>query len=295
MNPCNDKSDLAQRLIVRAAQRAPAVLSQRLEEEWLADLGSRTGSLSRLRLALGCCWATAVITRDFRVPQLAASGAVAVHKPALGEWRDGLPLLSRRTVAFIAIAAVHVLLIYAFTSGLAQHVVASIPTLMRATVELQPELQHPLPPPLPPTFKFTTVTFDPVIPDPSKFNFGPEPTEPRITKTTESEDRGQPPPLRPVQRILGGPGKGFPNTDDYYPAASRRMAETGAALVRVCVDTQGRLTADPAIAASSGSRRIDDGAVNLAKAGSGHYRPSMEDGQPVSSCFPYRIRFTLAN
>jgi TonB family protein len=71
------------------------------------------------------------------------------------------------------------------------------------------------------------------------------------------------------------------------------MAETGAATVHVCVDTRGRLTADPTLTRSSGSRRIDDGALNLAKAGSGHYRPSTEDGQPVSACYPYRIRFEL--
>jgi TonB family protein len=160
---------------------------------------------------------------------------------------------------------------------------------------LQPEPQHPLPPPLQPTFKFTTVTVDPVVTDPSKFNFEPELTEPPLTKTTVSEERGQPPPPRPVQRILGGPGQDFPNTDDYYPAASRRMAETGAATVRVCVDKQGRLSGDPTLAQTSGSRRIDEGVLNLAQAGSGHYRPTLEDGRPVNSCFPYRIRFTLAN
>ena len=39
------------------------------------------------------------------------------------------PRLSRRTVAFVAIAGVHLLLIYGFTSGLAQHVAKSLPPL----------------------------------------------------------------------------------------------------------------------------------------------------------------------
>jgi len=296
MNSRNDKTDLAHRLILRAAQRAPAPLAPRLEEEWLADLGSRTGALSRLRLALGCCWAIGVIRHDFRVPQLAASGAAAAPKSLLGGWRYELPLLSRRTLAFIAIAAVHVLIIYAFISGLAQHVVASIPNITQAFVDPQLTPQHPLPAPPRTDFHLRPILVGPLDPPPlAKIEIGPDaPVLPDPGPRDSTDSTGQLPP-QPPQRTAGGPGKGFPNTDDYYPATSRRIAETGAAMVRVCVDTQGRLSADPTIAASSGSRRIDDGALNLAKAGSGHYRPTLEDGQPVNSCFAYRIRFTLAN
>src|SRR5580658_6603565 len=126
MTARNDLTEVARRLIQHAARKAPAALAARLEEEWLADLQTRNGSLAQLRLAIGCCWATGVITREFRVPQLAAVGA---PKTLWGELRPDLPLLSRRTVAFILIAAVHVLLIYVFTTGLAQHVAASLPEL----------------------------------------------------------------------------------------------------------------------------------------------------------------------
>jgi hypothetical protein len=61
--------------------------------------------------------------------------------------------------------------------------------------------------------------------------------------------------------------------------------------VQVCVDAIGRLTSDPAITHSSGNARLDAGALTLAKAGSGHYRPTIEDGRAVGSCFPFRIRF----
>ena len=65
-------------LIHRAARRAPEYLSSRLEEEWLADFESRSSALSRLRFAVGCCWATLVIVNEYprsRVP--AASPAAA--------------------------------------------------------------------------------------------------------------------------------------------------------------------------------------------------------------------------
>lgn len=294
MNSRNDP-DLAQRLILRAARKAPAALSERLEEEWLADLQSRSGSLARLRLALGCCWATGVITREFHVPQLATSGASGVHRPLLGELGFNLPQLSRRTLTFIVIAGLHVLLIYGFASGFAQHVVAALPVITHGEVIVETRTPPP-PPELKHDIHLRTFDIpDPVIPELPAIDDGKK-DDGQISRI-DNGPRGpaNPPGVPPVTRVVGGPGKGFPATADYYPDASRRISETGAADVQVCVDTQGRLTGDPVVAKSSGSRRIDYAALRLAKAGSGHYRPSTENGEPVSSCYPYRIRFELTN
>jgi TonB family protein len=294
MNTRNDLTDLAQRLILRAARKAPAPLAARLQEEWLADLASRSGSLPRLRLALGCCWATAVITRDFSVPQLATSGAASGHRLQLGDLQHRLPLLSRRTLTFILIAGLHVLLIYCFASGFAQHVAASFPDVIHLTFPQESKPQPPPPPTATTAFKLKKIEYsDPAPQGPQNIDYPPD--EPLGAKPGDGggsllETRVDPPT---PHRIIGGPGKGFPTTDEYYPAVSRRISETGAATVRVCVDTQGRLSAAPMLTQSSGSRRIDDGALNLATAGSGHYRPSTDDGRPVSSCYPYRIRFVL--
>ena len=92
---------------------------------------------------------------------------------------------------------------------------------------------------------------------------------------------------------MGGPGKGFPNTEDYYPPAARRLNETGTATIRVCVNSMGRLTGEPSVAQSSGSVRLDNGALKLARAGSGHYGATTEDGRAVDSCYPFRITFAL--
>ena len=51
-------------LIHCAARHAPHSFAQRLEEEWLAHLAERPSSMSRLRFAIGCCWATRVIARE---------------------------------------------------------------------------------------------------------------------------------------------------------------------------------------------------------------------------------------
>jgi len=295
MNSRNDP-DLAQRLILRAARKAPAALSERLEEEWLADLQSRSGSLARLRLALGCCWATGVITRDCHVPQLATSGASGVHRPLLGELGFNLPQLSRRTLTFIVIAGLHVLLIYGFASGFAQHVVAALPVITHGDVIVETRTPPP-PPDLKHDIRLTTFdvpeSVDPVVPpiDDGKKDDG----QIALIDNGLPGATSPPPVVASVIRVVGGPGQGFPATADFYPDASRRMSETGAADVQVCVNAQGRLTNDPVIAKSSGSRRIDAAALTLARAGTGHYRPSTENGEPVSSCYPYRIRFELTN
>jgi TonB family protein len=102
-----------------------------------------------------------------------------------------------------------------------------------------------------------------------------------------------PPPPTPINRVQGGAGKGFPNSADYYPPGSIRLEETGTVAVNVCVDSKGRLTGNPTISKSSGFPRLDEGALKLARAGSGHYRASTENGQPVDSCYPVGITFTL--
>jgi TonB family protein len=96
-----------------------------------------------------------------------------------------------------------------------------------------------------------------------------------------------------VVRVTGGPGAGFPSTDDFYPSTAIYRGERGVATVQVCVDPKGRLTSEPSIVATTGSARLDQGALKLAKAGSGHYRASTQDGLPVSSCYSFRIRFDI--
>jgi hypothetical protein len=67
-------------LIHHAARRAPEYLSSRLEEEWLADLECRSTALSRLGLALGCCWATVVIVNEYSRVQVPAASPVVATK-----------------------------------------------------------------------------------------------------------------------------------------------------------------------------------------------------------------------
>jgi len=294
--PDRDSSDgLPQRWVRRAARCAPPLLAERLEEEWLADLLLREGKLSRVGFAFGCWWAAHAITRDY-VPARAAvsAGATGERGAAVVDARYDWPFLSRRTIVLLLILALHVLLIYCLANGLARRIVAEIvQPIHLALIEPQP---HDVPPRLPlPTLRLPTLVHPRIeVPpvdmrvvaaaDPGTIDLPPiaPPRQPAQQRTTA-----------PVNRVLGGPGADFPNTDDYYPSTSRRLDEAGASLVQVCVDGRGRLTSSPEILQSSGSARLDAGAIRLAKAGSGHYRPTTEDGRAIASCYAFRIRFKL--
>ena len=86
-------------------------------------------------------------------------------------------------------------------------------------------------------------------------------------------------------------GKHFPATEDYYPAASKRLGEEGVTTVRMCVGPNSKLSEPPAVTHSSGSARLDEGAISLAKAAT--YQAGTEDGKPISDCFSVNIRFQL--
>jgi TonB family protein len=275
---------LSVRLIERAARSTPATLSERLQEEWLADLTARTGTLSRMRLALGCWWAASVITHEHAVPGIAAVGsgkAVAYAPPASG-------FLSRRTAALLVITCLHLTLIYLLATGIGHKSAAAPPPPMVFNVKREQVTPQPPPPPIAPTFPHREIEV--IEPDIHIVSAAGDSGIQRVPVET-TRDSHTPPPQ--VDRVPGGPGKGFPDTADYYPDASRRLGEKGVASVRVCVDAAGRLTSDPALAQSSGSARLDGSALRLAKAGDGRYRPSLEDGRAVSSCFPFRIRFEI--
>jgi TonB family protein len=257
---------LVRRLIQHAARNAPPSLSQRLEEEWLADLAARHGKMARLRLAIGCCWATRVITREQVAANVPATTPATRNRIVTAYAQHDSSFISRRTTAVALIVCLHGVLIYFLATGLVHKMAVVIPPLIQVRdIDKVPE--HPEP----------DVTLD-VAPDANTIR------DPVI-------EQSPPSPPKVLNRLMGGPGKGFPNTADYYPPAAIRMGEKGIASVRVCIDANGRLSADPMIARSSGSARLDEGAVRLAKAGSGHYRATTEDGRPVSSCFPFLIRF----
>ena len=289
----------ARSLVQHAARKAPASLAQRLQEEWLADFEERKGRMARLRFGVGCCWATKVIAHEYLEPKVATATATAAGGSTVATSRYSRPdysFLSGRTVAILGIAGLHALIVYAFATGLVQKAVVvftdPIPVIPDPPRVIEP------PPPLPPP-QFVDHTHFFVDPGPRLRSFDDDKVSPAETTTVLEQlpptGPANPPQPTTVNRVGGGPGKNFPNTADYYPPAEIRGGITGTSTVRVCTDERGRLTADPTLETSSGSAGLDKGALRLAKAGSGRYRPTTEDGRPVDSCYPFRVTFSMKN
>ena len=204
--------------------------------------------------------------------------------------------MSRRAAVFLAIVGLHVFLVWALATGLARRLVETIaPPLQTDIVEEVQKHDEPPPPP-PPQMERPPVE---VPPPEVTIDIPVETTSTAIQDVTDRPvPKAPPPPPPPVAKkavVAPRPGKGFPSTEDYYPPASKRLGEEGSANVHVCVGPNGKLTEDPTLAQTSGSARLDEGAIKLAKAGSGHYTPGTEDGQPANMCMVFKIKFELRN
>ncbi len=275
------------RIIRFAARRMPTGLAERLEEEWIADLAEQRGAFGRLRFALGCYWATHVIGQDSGVYGARLSAASHGNVDVINApYPSPFP---RRAAVFLVIVFLHVAAALALIYAIRVRVLPvpqqpmtwkyfdSTPAtpplpLPRAHLE-EGQVNIPMPPPL------GLVQYDSADSPPS--------IAPSVTAL--------PPPAPAPVRVAGGIGKGFPNTADFYPASAIRLGEAGVTAVAVCVDSHGRLTTDPKLAISSGSPRLDGGALALARAASGHYRSTTENGKAINACFQIGVHFAFNN
>jgi TonB family protein len=281
-----NSTGVSQWLIHFAARHAPQSFAQRLEEEWLADLAERPSKLSRLRFAVGCCWATQVIAREHPRSAVPVAGTVAGTGFASMNFGER----SHRSSTLFWVVSLHATVFYILMTT-----VLHVPKVNHEPLVLMPTIAHPREirsfSPTPGT------AIDIPIPIVTVLR-APDPVE-DVTTTVEPEPMPAGPPPEPtphqILQVQGGPGAGFPNPDDFYPLSAKYLEEQGVATVQVCVDSNGRLTSVPTTLQGTGSSRLDQGALKLATAGSGHYRASTEDGRPVNSCFPFRVRFQLKN
>src|SRR4029077_3000677 len=97
-----------------------------------------------------------------------------------------------------------------------------------------------------------------------------------ITAVVQKSNQPAPPPRPAGPSSAPTAGKGFPNSDDFYPDASRRLNEEGMAVVHACVGANGKVTETPTLNKTSGSQRLDQAGVKLAQGGWGHQQRAPE-------------------
>jgi protein TonB len=199
---------------------------------------------------------------------------------------------SRRAIVLFAIILIHVLLGWVFATGLARKAIQMVAPPIQTDIIEEVEERDTPPPPPPPEFERPPVE----VPPPEVSIDIPVDTQ-TSTAITDVTDRPVPmaPPPPPPPKAVKKPtiGKNFPSSEEYYPAASKRLGEEGSPTVKVCVGPNGRPSEEPTIAQSSGSTRLDEGAIKLAKAG--RYVAGSVDGQPTTDCFNFRVKFELKN
>jgi len=197
-------------------------------------------------------------------------------------------LLTRRGAVLVAIIALHVFILYALATGLARRAIEVLAPPIQTQIVEEVKKEEAPPPPPPPQFERPPVE----IPPPDVTINVPVETETTAIRVTNTPVVKAPPVAAPTRSTAIGFGKGFPNSDEFYPDASRRLEEQGTVTVHVCIGPDNKLTEEPTVVKGVNGR-LDGGAIRLAKAGSGKYIAATEDGKPVTKCVNYNVKFQL--
>jgi periplasmic protein TonB len=198
----------------------------------------------------------------------------------------------RRGAAFVAVIALHVLIVWAFVSGLAGKLVQKIiPPVEIAQIEKPKDIDKPPPPPP----KLEEVK--PFVPPPEFVDIqAPQQETTAITQTTQVQAPVAPivQAPAPVQHSVTSPKMDprhpFKIGEDYYPDASKRANEEGSCILLMKVAASGQVL-DATVQSSSGFPRLDDACLKGVKGQK--MTPASEDGKPVEGTFPFKITWKL--
>src|SRR6266404_798675 len=160
--------------------------------------------------------------------------------------------MTRRGIVLVAIIGLHVFIAWAIATGLARRALEVIAPPIQTDIVEEVKTEKEPPPPPPPEFEKPPVE----VPPPDVTIDMPVEVAQTTAITAVAATPHPPAPPRPSSRKHATTAKNFPNSEDYYPAASKRLNEEGAPTVRVCVGANGKLSAAPTIAQSSGSPRL---------------------------------------
>jgi len=187
---------------------------------------------------------------------------------------------SHRVVSIGAVALLHVFAIYALASGLAQNLISKLPQEFKAEViPPKQEVVKPPPPP-PPDLQKPPPPFVP----PPDISIQTE-AAPTNTITVQSKVATPPPqPAAPPKPAGITAPISFSKHDcgeRYYPPIAVRLNQEGTTRVRITVGSDGSVQ-NAQVETSSGHDALDQAAVRCVQS-LFHYKPAMQNGQPIAA------------
>src|SRR3974390_2554872 len=183
------------------------------------------------------------------------------------------PYAPRRAVSLGLVAAFHVVVIWAFVSGLANRIVEKLPVDIVTKVE-PPKVPDKLPPPY--------------VPPPDIVIQSEVPATNAITTQNKVASVPKAAGITAPALIMGGRANCAAN---YYPPIAIRLSQEGTVTLSVHIDAEGQVTAADVVN-SSGHDSLDQAGVRCVTS-AWHFKPAMQSGQPVAVTRQYAIRFVL--
>src|ERR1700676_4422149 len=197
----------------------------------------------------------------------------------------------RRGGAFLVVILLHVVVGWAFYTGLAKRLASTIiPPVEIAQIDKPKDIDKPPPPP--PKLE----EIKPYVPPRESVDIqGPKVKTRATPKTTQGTKppRGPgaaPPPPRPGTAIKMDPKHPLKIGEDYYPDASKRANEEGRCIVLMTVSAEGKIT-NESIQTTSGFPRLDEACLKGVHGQ--RMLPATEDGKPVEKTVSIPIVWKL--
>jgi len=199
-----------------------------------------------------------------------------------------------RGVALIAVILLHVVIVWAFYTGLAGKLIQTvIPPVEIAQIDKPKDVDKPPPPP--PKLE----EIKPYVPPPEFVDIqAPQEQTNAIAVVTQTQAPAAapvvaaPPPPKPGTSVKPDPKHPLKIGEEYYPDASKRANEEGRCIVTVTVSVDGRIT-NEAIQTSSGFPRLDEACLKGVHGQ--RMLPATEDGKPVEKTVALPIVWKLTN
>src|SRR5882762_10478545 len=198
----------------------------------------------------------------------------------------------RRGGAFLVVILLHVVVGWAFYTGLAKRLASSIiPPVEIAQIDKPKDVDKPPPPP--PKLE----EIKPYVPPPEFVDIqAPQEQTNAIAVVTQQVQpvaapvAAPPPAPKASTSIKMDPKHPLKIGEEYYPDASKRANEEGRCIVQVTVAADGKIT-NESIQTSSGFPRLDDACLKGVHGQ--RMLPATEDGKPVAKTVTIPIVWKL--